>query len=277
MPVYPAPFSQSSLCRALKAYPALLRAYLARAFVYRAEFILYTFTSTLPLVMMFIWMTMAEGGDIQGFRPNDFVAYYLATILIRRITGAWFIWDLDAMIRQGEISPYLLRPMNTMHYYVARVLTVKVVQVPILLVPIGLVAWFMPGQQFDLAPMNLLAFAIACVFGLLFEFLAQHIIAACAFWISQSVAINDVWFFIKSFFGGYLVPLALMPIALQSGLKWLPFWLSIGLPVEILTGRATPERIWLGYGVGVFWVAVLWLLNRVIWRAGIKAYSAVGA
>jgi ABC-2 type transport system permease protein len=263
--------------RVLRAYPALLRAYLARAFVYRAELFIYALTGTLPLVMMFIWLTMAEGGDIQGYSASDFVGYYLAAILIRRITGAWFIWDLDTMIRQGEISPYLLRPMNTMHYYMARVLSVKAVQVPILLVPIGLVAWLMPGQQFDLSPLNLLAFVIACIFGLLFEFFSQHIIAALAFWISQSVAINDVWFFLKSFFGGYLVPLALMPVALQGVLSWLPFWLSIGLPVEILIGRATPERIWQGYAVGAFWLGLLWLVNRIVWRAGIRAYSAVGA
>ena len=265
------------MLRILKAYSALLRAYLARAFVYRAEIIVYALTSTLPLVMMFIWLTMAEGGDIQGYKPNDFVAYYLSAILIRRITGSWFIWDLDTMIRQGEISPYLLRPINTMHYYVARVISAKAVQVPILLMPIGLVVWFIPGQQFHLSPLNLLAFAIVCVLGFLFEFLSQHIIAALAFWLSQSVAINDVWFFLKSFFGGYLVPLALMPLAVQGVLMWLPFSLSIGLPVEILIGRASPERIGLGLGIGVLWVVALWLVNRVIWKAGIKAYSAVGA
>ena len=91
--------------RTLKAYPALLRAYFARALAYRAEYVIYVLTGTLPLVMMFIWMTLArEGGDIQGFSSNDFVAYYLAAILVRRITGSWIIWDLNTWVRTGEMS-----------------------------------------------------------------------------------------------------------------------------------------------------------------------------
>lgn len=265
------------MLRTLRAYPVLLRASFARALVYRAEMIIFIFTGTMPLVMMFIWLTLAGDGEINGFTSNDFVAYYLGALLVRRITGTWIVWDFDALIRKGELSPYLLRPLDAMHYFLARTLAGRAFQIPILLVPITIAAWFLPGQQFDTSPLNLLAFIIACAIGIAFEFLAQHIISALAFWITQVTAIAEAWFFVKSFLGGYLAPLALLPGGMRAVLEWMPFQISLAFPIEILIGRASPERMAQGFGVGIAWLVLLAVVDRAVWRAGVRAYSAVGA
>ena len=263
--------------RILRAYPVLLRAAFARALVYRAELVIFIFTGTLPLVMMSIWLTVAGDGEINGFSSNDFVAYYLGAMLVRRITGTWIVWDFDALIRKGELSPYLLRPLDAMHYFLARTLAARAFQIPILLVPVGIAAWLLPGPQFDTAPLNILAFVIACAIGIGFEFLAQHIISGLAFWVTQVTAIAEAWFFLKSFLGGYLAPLALLPGGMRQMLEWMPFQISLAFPIEILTGRAPPERMAQGFAVGIVWLVVLGLIDRAVWRAGVRAYSAVGA
>ena len=265
------------MLRILRTYPVLLRAAFARALVYRAELVIYVFTGTLPLVMMFIWLTVAGEGEINGFTGPDFVAYYLAAVLVRRITGVWIVWDYDAMIRKGELSPYLLRPLDSKHYILARALAARVLQVPMLLVPIAIVALLMPGRQFDISPLNLLAFVAAGAAGVAFEFMAQHLIAGLAFWITQVTTVAEAWFFIKSFLGGYLAPLALLPAGMRNVLEWMPFQISLGFPIEILTGRAGPERMAQGFAVGVVWLTLLFIADRAVWRAGIRAYSAVGA
>jgi hypothetical protein len=67
----------------------------------------------------------------------------------------------------STFKPCHIRKTNPFSVYLAAILIRRITG-----------AWFIPGQQFDLSPLNLLAFAIVCVLGFLFEFLSQHIIAA---------------------------------------------------------------------------------------------------
>jgi ABC-2 type transport system permease protein len=263
------------MIRILKIYPALLHAYWQRALVYRGAFVIWVASTIFPLVMMTIWMGMAQGGRINGYGAVDFAGYYLATLLVRRITGCGIVQDLEDLVRTGELAAYLVKPLGVAHYFFARVTTQRVVAVGFLAVPVGVGMLLTPGLQFDLGPANLLLFVIACGVGLLFEFITQYFIGGLSFWIVQARGINIAYSFVKMFFGGYLAPLALFPPSLQSILRWLPFQSSIGLPVDILAGRA-PAPVALIAVCGL-WVLLLGGLAWQLWRAGIRTYSAVGA
>jgi ABC-2 type transport system permease protein len=47
--------------------------------------------------------------------------------------------------------------------------------------------------------------------------------------------------------------------------------------VEVMLGRLTPGETLVGYLVQLGWIAVALLTLRLVWRAGIRRYSAVGA
>src|SRR5262249_19673287 len=64
------------------AFPALFRVGLMEAFAYRAEFFVWMLTTTMPLVMMALWTAVAAEAPFQGFGPGDFVAYYLAALIV---------------------------------------------------------------------------------------------------------------------------------------------------------------------------------------------------
>ncbi|MGQ9816312.1 MAG: ABC-2 family transporter protein, partial [Candidatus Roseilinea sp.] len=83
--------------------------------------------------------------------------------------------------------------------------------------------------------------------------------------------------FVKAFFGGYIVPLALFPAGISTALLWLPFQSSVALPVEILTGRLSLEQSALRLGISAVWVALIAVGGRLLWQAGLRDYSAVGA
>ena len=149
--------------------------------------------------------------------------------------------------------------------------------VGVLIVPVAVAAWLVPGTQFDLSPANLAWFAAACALGLLFEFLSQYLIGSLSFWIVQAQGVSAAFAFVKLFFGGYIVPLALFPEGLQAVVRWLPFQISVAVPVEILTGAATPEQAAFRMGVSAAWIGLMALAARWVWRSGLRSYSAVGA
>jgi ABC-2 type transport system permease protein len=77
--------------------------------------------------------------------------------------------------------------------------------------------------------------------------------------------------------GGFVVPLSLLPPAIQQASYWLPFRSSMALPIEILTGRAGYDQAIAGIIISAVWVFILMMFTRWIWSRGLRSYSAVGA
>ncbi len=51
----------------------------------------------------------------------------------------------------------------------------------------------------------------------------------------------------------------------------------IAFPVELLLGKLTPAQTLIGFAAQVAWIGVGLVLVRIVWRAGVRLYSAVGA
>jgi ABC-2 type transport system permease protein len=263
--------------RSFKAYPTLLRAYWALALEYRIQIIMWTLAGTYPLVMMAVWLNLARGGDINGFGPNQFIGYYLAVVWVRRITYIWIIGDIQERIRTGELSSYLLRPLDMVHMELAHIIAVRFFNMLLVGAVVGVALLLIPGQQWELTPWTVLAFCLVIPVGFMVEFFLQYTVGTLAFWTTQVFRIFDVFFFIKSLLGGFVVPIALLPPAVQALAKVLPFQASIALPAEILIGTATPERVFSGLAVSLAWVIALGILSRIVWQRGVRSYGAVGA
>src|SRR5690242_9451934 len=98
--------------RSLRALPTLLRVGVAETVAYRAEFLVWILTTTQPLIMMSLWVRVASESPFQGFTARDFIAYYLATLIVRQLTGNWVAWQISEEIRTGTMAMRLLRPIH---------------------------------------------------------------------------------------------------------------------------------------------------------------------
>jgi ABC-2 type transport system permease protein len=57
----------------------------------------------------------------------------------------------------------------------------------------------------------------------------------------------------------------------------LPFRWLVSFPIELVSGRLTPGEAFIGLGAQAGWLVACYFLMRIVWRAGVKVYSAVGA
>ena len=130
-----------SLRAAAKAYPALLRAGFAAAVAYRAEFVIWMFSTNMPLIMLALWAAVARSGPVGAYTQRGFAAYYLCTLLVRLVTGSWVVWEMTMEIRQGDLALRLLRPIHPLLAYSAENLAAVpmrgVVAIPVL----GILLW----------------------------------------------------------------------------------------------------------------------------------------
>ncbi len=262
--------------RYLRIYWAFLKRETRLVFVYRVQIIIWIITGVLPLVMLAAWLALGQGGPVGSFEPRDFIAYYLAAIFVRQMTGVWIIWDMDYQIRQGEFSTLLLRPVDPMHHWAVAALGSKWLRLVILGPTLGAAA-YVTGAQYDLQPITLAVFVTAIVNAWLLSFFIQYMNGLLAFWITQAVAVFDLWFGLWAIFSGYLIPPELLPMAVQRLAFWLPFRYQLAVPLEIIMGRLHGPDMWIGLGMQGGWIILSFLLCRLMWQRGLKKYSAVGA
>src|SRR5882724_7785007 len=96
-------------------YRALFVAQFQAAAQYRVQSLLWLlFPIIRPLVFLAAWSAAAavQGGSIGGMSISDFAAYYVALVLVSQLTMSWDAYEFEFEIRQGSLSPKLLRPLH---------------------------------------------------------------------------------------------------------------------------------------------------------------------
>jgi ABC-2 type transport system permease protein len=262
--------------RWLKAYPTLLRAYINLSLEYRGQVIIWILSNILPLVMMMVWLSLAEAGPVQGYSARDFISYYLMVILMRRMCGVWIIWDLNRDIRMGNLSAQLLRPLDPVHLLLTRTFARHPLQL-ILVGPPLLLAAILLKAHYPIPLAQLLLLPVVMLGAILMEFFVQMCIGSTAFWITQATAVMEVWFYTRALLSGWVVPIDLFPAVVSNALRFLPFRYVLSFPVEMTLGRLTLAEVGYGLAVQYSWAVFFFLLYRFLWSRGLKSYSAVGA
>jgi viologen exporter family transport system permease protein len=267
----------------LKALFALYAQQLKLAFIgmlqYRASLLIWMIGQVLePLIYLVVWSTVSasRGGSVGDYTAAQFAAYYIAFMLVNQLTYTWIMYEYEYRIREGQLSPLLLKPVHPIHEDIATNIGSKMVSLPVmLLIAGGLALLFRPSATFQL--WAALAFIPAIFLAFLVRFLVEWSLAQAAFWTTRVSAINQVYFVLMLFLSGQIAPLSLFPRPIQVLATILPFHWMVGFPVELVLGRLTPLEALTGLGAQAAWLIISLVLVRVVWRAGIRIYSAVGA
>jgi ABC-2 type transport system permease protein len=262
--------------RTLRALPALLRVGFAESVAYRAEFLVWLLSTTMPLVMLALWSAVASEAPVGRFGQRDFVAYYLATLVVRLLTGAWVIWELNMEIRQGTLSFRLLRPLHPLVAYASENVAAMPLRI-LLALPIAVTLLAVVGRdRLTHDPVLLAIFPLAVFGAWLITFLAMAMVGSLAFFIESAGSLFEVWLGLFGIFSGYLVPLELFPAWVGTLARFLPFRYMLGFPVETIIGMSSRSHALLELGIQWAFVALLLLGARLSWRLGLRRFAAFG-
>lgn len=260
-----------------KKYVALGKAAWALTVEYRAQIVIWMMSSFLMVIMLMVWLSISRDGDVNGFSSADFVTYFMIGWVVRNLTAVWSSWELDLAIREGRLSPMLLRPIHPIHNEIATNWVEKGLRL-IIVLPIAIVVLtFTPGVRLALTPPNLLAFALSIAGAWLITFMSDYLIGMLAFWTTQTSAFINGFYGVRLVLSGIIAPIAMFPPAAQSILQWLPFPYMLNFSVDILMGRVQGEQMLLGFAIQSAWAIVFSAAVWLVWRIAIRSYSAVGA
>jgi ABC-2 type transport system permease protein len=261
--------------RIWRIFLACFRAELALVVEYRAAVYVWMLASSMPLLMMLVWRHLAEAGPIGGYDEALFARYFIIGFLVQQLLQVWVVWHFDEAIRTGVLAIRLLRPVDPYLQAVADNLAANGFRVPVTVGVtaaglIGLGGW--DGIRWPDLPLFLLALAGA--WGVIFNM--HYALALVGLWTERVKTLEPWTFLLLAACGGVLFPLDLLPVGVRGAIGLTPFPYIVGFPVSVLVREVPRDELMASLAMQALWIAVFVLSHRLLWRAGLRRFGAVG-
>lgn len=266
----------------IRSFHAFLRRGIAAMLQYRGEIALWAIWGLVyPAVSYALWSAASDSRadrSIAGFDRGDFAAYFLIIMIVGHVSAAWDTYEMGHLVRTGEMSARLLRPILPIWESLASNLAYKITTLVFLIPAWCLFGWWVRPTLHPTA--SQLAFGVAAVtLGAVLNFILNYSVALIAFWSPKLDATGELYFGAGLIWGGRFAPLAVfdtLPAFMGIIADVLPFRWMFAFPTELLMGRITDTGVILrGLGAQVAWIAIGILAFRAFWAAAVRRYSAV--
>ncbi len=252
----------------------LLVVYYAYMVEYRAELILWVLSGSLPIILMGVWIKASQNGQF-GLSSVDFARYFIAVFLVRQFTVVWVVWEFEREVVEGKLSPRLLQPLDPVWHHVTSHMSERVARMPFAMFLLVLFFVLYPQAFWIPSLSQILLFTLSILMSFILRFVIQYTFAMFAFWTERASAIESFWYLFYLFLSGLIAPLEVFPEAVRAAVLCTPFPYLIDFPVSLLVGL--PTDIGRGFSMTLGWTLLFLGLNRILWRAGLKRYSGMGA
>lgn len=249
---------------------------------YRANFYFEIFGATLlMLVTIALWYSIFETGNYQ--KIGQYTLPEMITYLIGAGLISSFLWfsaqgeEISDDIHWGRFSTYLVKPIKIPFYYFVRdicrrLVTLMIGLIGYIIIIIFLKSFIVPAPNFWLYPLSL----IFIIFAGILHYSIFYLVSIFAFWLEQNWGLQFIIRVILEITTGVIIPITLFPANLYQVLNVLPFKYLIFIPMQIYLGKLSFNQI--GYELTwvIGWIILFNFLSLLVWKKGLKHYTAVG-
>lgn len=261
-------------------YFLFLKNSISESLVYRANVYMILASQAITLTIFIVLWTAIyqQGSSIGNYSFQEMVSYYvLVSFISFVIQGVDVAWRVGDDIRLGNITNFILRPVN---YFWSVFFTLlgkslfNLITIVIISVIFFLAKPLIFFNLFGNLKMDIF-FAISLILAFIIFVLLFYMIGMIAFWMGTSQGINFLIRMIMFFLAGNIIPLDLLPQSLISINNFLPFQFITWFPIQIFSGQAKLEMmIFLPL---VIWIIALYVIDTLIYNKGIEKYEGFGA
>jgi ABC-2 type transport system permease protein len=267
----------------VKKYLHVLNIGIQNTLVYRVNFLFRSVFGLIPLMaVIYLWRTIyageKSGSEIAHYTLSQMTSYYLLVTIVDALTAVnEDDWQIAADIKDGNISQFLLKPIDYLTYRLCLFVTGRLTYTLVAVVPVTLFILYQ-RRYFVLPPdwATLGWFLVSIVLTAFLQFFISYTMALLAFWVLEVSTFIFILFAFEYIAGGHLFPIDILPPALAQVLNLTPFPYQLYFPVSIYLGRTTGSALALGLCAQALWVVAAYGLARMVWSRGIRKYSAVG-
>lgn len=243
---------------------------------YRSFFFILAFGWMIPpLIYMLVWSGAAGEDTLGGLTSGEFIAYYLILILVNQLTYSQTNWTVGDVIRMGSLNNWLLRPMLPLYHPLANEIAGKVVTM-IFVIPVAAILAIFLRPELHTTWNNVALALLALAFAWVLRFFWGFWLALLAFWTARADALLALQDSLVFLLAGIVAPVWMLPSGLQLAARILPFRFMVSFPVEVLMGQVSGYDLLIGFGYQALWAAVAMTISALVWRLGLRRYTAIG-
>ncbi len=266
----------------LTTWWTVLRIGIEERMAYRGDFALGTLMRFLPVVtQVFLWHAIFQSRDektLAGYSYEDFVAYYLLTMVARAFSSMPGLSSgIARTILTGDIKKYLTQPVDMLGFLLLNRIAHKLAYYAVAVGPFALVFFLCRGYFHEIPPLGTWAAFLA---SLLMGFLLGYFLEACmglvGFWFGEIGSLLFVYMLFTFFLSGHMFPLNMLPAGWQSFVMATPLMYLAYFPAAVFLGKIQGSELWRCLGIEVAWIVFFFVLSRLLFARGLKKYSAYG-
>lgn len=222
-----------------------------------------------------LWSSIYGGDEslvIKGYNFQEMITYHTWAMIVGLLAQGHTAMNLAEEIRLGKISTYLIYPFHFWQFHTAHFMAFQLLQLCIsgltlaLIVSVGLMDW--PSWEFLWQGL-----LYSTVVGF-FWFALQYFTGILGFWLEETWILRVILSIVASFLSGAILPLDLYPEAFVRILDYTPFPYLTYYPIRVFMGDTS--SLLQGYLILSFWMVVVCWVNSLIWRRGVRLYTAAG-
>jgi ABC-2 type transport system permease protein len=245
---------------------------------YKLNFLLFFVGPTVVffLIKFNIWSSifaLDEVTNVAGYDRTAMLKYQGWVLIVSFLAQTHSSMELGEDIRLGRISAFLMYPFSFWKFHTASFISFQAIQLGVALLTMALLFFSEIFGVFQLKPLVVGISYCMLVSALWFSF--QFALGLLAFWLEESWMIRVIFALTAQFLSGAVIPLEMFPRALRNALEYSPFPYMTYWPVKWFMGELeTP--ILFGVINLIIWLIVINILAQIIWRRGLRMYTAAG-
>lgn len=239
--------------------------------VFRFDYILQTLFSFLYIVLkVSLWRGLygIDSGTVGGIVLNEMIAYCILSSFTEGVTRTTVMKDLNRSVLDGSISSDLLLPVGLKKYMFLESVTKNIFWTVYGIVPSVLMAVLLFDFRLEIRILNLAAYALSLIMGILINFLYNFLFGSSVIWFRNSFFLDNINSVLQKLFSGAMVPLWFFPAGLKTVSDYLPFRYIVFEPTAILLNTGGAGKMISVLGMQVLWIVLLFCAVTLVWHRG---------
>ena len=229
----------------------------------------------------FLWsyiFAAQSAGDqdftIGGFTFEEMIIYLIIGLLINSAKSSDISNKISEVIKTGDISIFLCRPVNFVKALLFEGLGTKIIPLLMFTILLSIMTKIF-GLPFPTGTI-LIIFLIYAILMLLFDIILYILIGGLSFWFIEIWGIKASIEQILWILSGRVLPLTLFPTIFQSILTFTPFLYLEFTFANIYLGKLEVIEALFAMGIFIFWILILLLFTRWIYKKGFSKLTSYG-
>lgn len=231
-----------------------------------------------PLATLVFWVAAISSNKNIGFSLSFITSYYLLNLMLSSLIVSHHERTVGVEdIKEGHLTQYLLKPFSYFWIIFYQELPYRSLQLfYTLLIFIFFFAVFRNFITIVTDPILIISAIVITILAWWIVFLFKMNLGFVAFWttdISGAFNLSELLFLV---FAGNLMPLSFYPKWLADIAYSLPFSYMIYFPIVAFQGRLSTNEIAQVISRQIIWLAMLYIAYKLLWKRGVRRYTAVG-